>query len=422
MPMKFFYELSIAINCGGLDGYELYNNSETSNGEKPAGASGPNHSLTNKFIPVFECLLSISVTQMMIPESVMLSNATIPDDVLDIRSAWKETVLDCSLILGGVASTGLLCKLLQMEVEVSSNSTNNSTNGVAARAMNYSRVESVLFGVQLVSPWLPREEDRFVSPLIEFLGQLSSASHLLHLQVTAIELYGLLSFWFESHPQQLVTVMQRLVSDLNHPQTSSAAALTLMHIMRQCSSVSGLPVIELHSHILQLRATSSLTLEAEIHILEGIAVSISSPNSSGRDGNQINHAAIAESENSFRLIASPMLEELQTALLTPSVQTNQLVPSIDRLTAMFRYFHTEGSCVVDLLVALIPIFKQVLQVQSSEKICERICRCYKQAVRNVSGRFLPFLPAFTAHLAEQFATIPVAAFLYAGKTLKNKIA
>ena len=127
-----------------------------------------------------------------------------------------------------------------------------------------------------------------------------------------------------------------------------------------------------------------------------------------------------ESEGVFRSIVQSIVDEFR--LMAPSVSKNSsslqistLVSNIDRLTMFFRFYRTiKSSCVVDLLVNVIPLFKQLNHLLANDRVAEHICRAYKHAVRNVGAKFLQYLPAFTSHLTEEFAAVPVGAFLYAG--------
>ena len=101
-----------------------------------------------------------------------------------------------------------ICNLLQNEI------TGSGSSSGSTHSLSCSRVESILYSVELVSEWLPRNEEKYIHLLIEFMGQLSESSQALHLQVTLIELYGLLSFWFVEHPQALGPVLMRLFNHL----------------------------------------------------------------------------------------------------------------------------------------------------------------------------------------------------------------
>lgn len=403
-PLKFFYDLSLFI----LNYAEPSNQSNNFSG---IGNSNSNGILSSKYTPVFVCLLEVAVQQMTLPDSTLIHNEPLSEEVEEMRSCWKETVLDCCSVLGGFCSLDVLCKLLQSEIEASS-----------SRPMHYSKVESILFSIQLIASWIPQGEDRYLPTLIAFLGSLTSLDQLVHLQVTVIDLYGLLTFWFSSNPSALMPVIQKLLVDLSHPQKSLAASRTLMLILRRCSGIPGLPVMELAAHVQTLRvptATSPLlSMEADLNILEGIACALSNHHSS-QDAREDPFRAqfIAESENAFKEVVSPVAEEIHRAAHSPppSVQVNQVVLSIDRLAVLLRHYRSEGSAVVDVLVSVIPLFQLLLRNISSERLCERVCRCYKYALRNAGVRFLPTLPAFTSHLAQQFSVTPVAAFLYAGK-------
>ena len=394
MPLNFFYNLGLVLsNSDGEQG---------SYHPDQATSSRYRSELLTRYLPVYECLLQITVVQMRMPESVFVSDAAIPDDISEVRACWKEVVVDCCSILGIDKCMNTICNLLQ--------------NEISSSALSCSRVESILYSVELVSEWLPRNEEKYVPPLIEFMGQLSESNQALHLQITLIELYGLLSFWFVEHPQVLGPVMMRLFNHLSCAKKSLTAARTLMNILRHCRNLPGLPVTDLYSHIQQLRmspGSTALSVEAELLVLEGIAVVISSDDSRKQ-------ITTADSEAAFRSIVQPIVDDLR--LMAPllsknssSLQISTLISNIDRLTMFFRFYRTiESSCVVDLLVNIIPLFKQLNHSLANDRVAEHLCRTYKHAIRNVGLKFLQYLPAFTTHLTEEFAAVPVGAFLYAG--------
>ena len=123
---------------------------------------------------MYECLLQITIVQMRLPETVFLTDEAIPDDISEVRACWKEVVADCCGILGIDKCMNNICNLLQNEI------TGSGSSSGSTHSLSCSRVESILYSVELVSEWLPRNEEKNIHLLIEFMGQLSESSQALH--------------------------------------------------------------------------------------------------------------------------------------------------------------------------------------------------------------------------------------------------
>ena len=52
--------------------------------------------------------------------------------------------------------------------------------------------------------------------------------------------------------------------------------------------------------------------------------------------------------------------------------------------------------------------------RSNPNLMEKLCRCYKHAMRSCNVHFAPMLPKMIAHLVQSFSKAPHCSFLYAG--------
>ena len=429
IPLKFFYELAMHVGIG-MDS-STGSHSPVSSVDEAVPPPSPhgkgvgvdkensnslsnNHyhyqqsriEINNRYLDVYQHLLEIAIAHTQLTNEVLGGSVSVSERKLDMRVDWKETILDCCHVLGSLRCIQILCAHLE-----NSSCSINSGSGQGA-FVDYSKVESCLFAIQHIACFLSKSENTYTPHILSFAANLPSS--IPRLRATVTELFGRFAFWFAHNPSHLSPVVSELFKDLQQQQQQPnsiaplTAATAIMHIFRVCCHIPGLPIKELYDLTNQLRASSSgLSLDAELLLLESIMLSLS-------------HLPGDESEVGFKTVAIPIIARL-SELVHQSVQAGRPVecslftPHIDRITVIFQHYRSERGLrfAIDLFMNLIPLFQQMLLVCCVERLCERICRCYKHALRNFTKEFGPFVPVMTAHLADQFAKTPFPAFLYA---------
>ena len=420
--------------------------------------------LNSRYQPLFESLMDMGISHMVLPARLLIgAKRKLPEIVADVRSDWRETVLDCCYVLGGPHAMMRLCTALQTELQLiqqqqsqessgsscSGNSSGSSggvsppSNPSSAGLASYGRVESLLLGMQVAVPFLSRTDTQFIPEVLSFTLspalQATGWDSVPLLRSTVIELFGRCGFWLEQKPDFAVAVLQRLFQDLSTPATCTPAAKATMNVFRNCSRMPNLPIQELHNVVLQLRAANHAAMQA---VTAGSAAA-SIPSNGGSSINSIGGSAMEqhislhsellllealavaatnlhgpEREAAFKSFVSPIATELNHFLQAPpsELDTRLLAPYVDRLTALFQFFRCSERFVAEVFVSVLPLFQRIFAVCPTERMCEKSCRCYKHAMRSTGKAFLQFVPDMAQHLTEQFGKSPFPAFLYGGST------
>ena len=116
-----------------------------------------------------------------------------------------------------------------------------------------------------------------------------------------------------------------------------------------------------------------------------------------------------------------MAQQLATYASAPEENVKLVVAELERLTTIVRYIHphqlTNGHThpVLDVMQQVWPVLEAIAErFRSNPNLMEKLCRCYKHAMRSCNVHFAPMLPKMIAHLVQSFSKAPHCSFLYAG--------
>lgn len=387
IPLKFFYELSMMLKAE----YTHESDRDLSNAPSPTFQQ-----LITIYSPAFVRLLEISVECITLSNNVLAGTEAMSDEVKDLRLDWKESIVDCCDILTGKTCLGVLCNLMETQIKHAA-----SANSINA-AVQWGKIESILYCIQIIAPSIPPEDSSSIPQLISFISTLPK--QLPRLQLTAIIFLGQLSQWLDSNRTYILPVLSKLINDLSSPTCSVAAARSVMQILRTCAKTPGLPLVDLNNHIVMLRTNNSISLEAELHVIEGVVIACS-------------YVEPAESEAMFRSLVLSTAQLLNQALIdittSGSKNLKVVIGHVERLTMLFRFYRGNQAVLCQCFGEVFPLFQGALaHCGSNEALDEKICRCYKHTMRSGSESFLPYLPAMAEHLATQFKVTPFSSLLY----------
>jgi hypothetical protein len=384
MPLRAFYDLSLVIK-------DLKASSDS-----VARAD----QLTARYAPLFLDLLKVAVQQMVADDKFVSGVRKLDDEEEGQRLDFRDTILDASDVVGSVCCVENICGIIQQEIMRA-----NSTGG----AVSWPLVESCLYAIQILGPRLPSNENQFVPQLLALCGQLPQ---LLGLYCTYLQLIGSLSIWFGSNYEHLPGQFEVLIQSLSVPPLCSLAAASLMMLCKEtagCRNPSdGTPILSLdrlNSVALGLRSTgTSLPLEADLTILEGLAYALSA----------------LEPPRAVEALKS-LLEPIAVSMnigLTNHSPAQQIFADVERVTVLFRYTSTRRDVyqelhpVAELFPLIWPILAQVIQKYPTDQSCEKVCRCYKYVIRASGLRFHSQLQQMIEHLVQMFNVKPASSFLY----------
>lgn len=324
------------------------------------------------------------------PEKVLFGHEKMSEEMVEKRCDWRDTVLDCSRVMGSVECLQTLCVSLQGEID---------RGGSPGCTMQWNKIESIFMCIQLISSGIPPDECTILPQLLALV--LNFPAEIVELRVTVIYFIGKLARWLADNQTQLLPLLTLLFSSLQDATTCLSASKALMNILISCSSKVRLPIEELHSAMLKMRATSTLSLEADMFLLEGLGHAVSCLPQEAQGA-------------AFEGIVEPIANDLMHSLHSPTANTfrNDASASMDRLTTIIRHVHISEHLMLNIFMKLFPLCQQILQFDSSDAMCEKVCRFYKYAIRSCKKSFAPHLQQMATYISEQFQRKPSSAFVY----------
>lgn len=398
IPLNYFYDMGIVLH--------------RMKDEKPGEAevetflfgSSKSAALKTFFVPIFINLLGTAINQITLSEAEIasLSVSGITDDKREMRVEWCETVQDCSYAVGAETCLQLLCTEL----------TGAFSAGYTTTA--WRKAESCMTCIQMIANNTKKSENTLVPQLLQFAASISQQPTIpAQARNAIIAMIGRFAFWLETHEDYLPMLLNYLYSTLAIPSSVLSASLAITNTLRYCKYVPRLPIQELHTLILSMRqllppsnsssdvpAQNALPVESDLLLLEGITVVISN---------------LPEEARTLALqsILSPIAKNLDDMLSTGTAPNNAaLSMAVDRIAVVFKHVTGDGEICCNAFVSVLPALVRTIETSTSEVVYEKVCRCYKYAVRGSRLKFLPYLPNMIEHITIQFQRAPVAAYLY----------
>jgi len=370
-------------------------------------------SAITRFAPFFHSVLEIIMHMCVIPDpKILCGEREFPEELFDAREIWRRTVEICVDIVGAEECAKLLCVNL------------SNTMSVTTSSIDWAKVESILFCLQMVTKWLPSNDSTYMPKLVAFFPHLPNSRIL---KTTSVELIGNVSDWLVNNPQFIGPIFTQLGGDLSNDACVLPAAETLSKLFIKCSTkgvTSSLPLREIHdlTLILRERGTGALPLKADELILEGLGVAV--------------HAMPPQEHRAaLQTLIEPIVKSLSQKLVLTgdgvggggSELIQAIKSDIDRCTVILRnspngavrgstkMAERDPEAITSIFVSIQPLLQNALErYPSIESVAERVCRCYKHTIRSCGMQhFLPFLPLFLAHLIDMYTKNPFSAYIMA---------
>ena len=347
--------------------------------------------LKSKYSSCFVALLQIAHTQ--------LQNLDVCDDPEDIdifRADWKGSIISCCRVLGSDVCMREMCSLIQKD------STNvKSLEATLTIVDKLAGSNYILTTEATCIPWI-------INTALPSLMQIPQLQNII------IQLIGTLSHWLVANPAFHLPLMGVLQQALASPTQSIIASEAILNISRAIcnkkSSSSTIPVLELHTQLLETRRLHGNTyFMADLNILQVCALVIS--NSTTTQG---------EAEVALQSILEPITQSLVQQIgeieLNNLPSTNALL-DIDKLTCIFRHTQVRSlpgvvHPLLNLFVHLSPILQKLMSVSPSFDTIDKVCRFYKYLIQGLRDDFIPCLAQMCAHIAEAFNIYFTSSFLY----------
>ena len=188
--------------------------------------------------------------------------------------------------------------------------------------------------------------------------------------------------------------------------------MALKKLLTSCCGVPGLPIIDLHGLCVNLRNNKKLPVAADRELLTGICM-------------VINHQKQGQLEAVTYLI-DPIISLIEQLRRENKLEAVAISNNIILLTAVLNTIKvskvdgrgqvTEGfpqEHMTEVFTKIVPYLQMAITVCPNEDVAEKVCWCYKHAIRQCDRAFLPYLGAMAQHLVSSFQEHPYSAFIYA---------
>jgi hypothetical protein len=156
-----------------------------------------------------------------------------------------------------------------------------------------------------------------------------------------------------------------------------------------------------------MRESNTITIDAEINILEGFCFVINDMNES-------------DQLNSLKFIIEPIAAQFSTEIATVGISKKLLLSSIKRINTVMKTTQIDTTLITSIFIQILPLLQNCLIINPDEEFAEEICKCYKHSIRNCGATFIPYLEQMLSHIIDCFTKTPFSAYVYVANTiLKN---
>ncbi|KAJ1449981.1 armadillo-type protein [Pelagophyceae sp. CCMP2097] len=349
------------------------------------------------------------------------------DDFSRHRAELFETLGDCAFFLGADVCLEELASELSLAISA-------DTDGVAAadgraKAPPCDGVEACLFALRALSTFVPVTEDTVIPHTMRLILQLPA--EWPSARASAAALVGAYAQWISTHPEFLQPLFQFLLQQLDVPALNpassalapgastkppaaggpaSVAANAIKRVCDACRSQLGEPVLALRDSI----SGGVLNLKDELEILEGLGHIISA---------LPDYDAVRRGTE--KLAAPPAVALAALAASPGTPEPKLVIAELERLTSVVRcalpgrdVLESLGPAmhhpVLVLVDRLWPVFETIAdRYRHASHVVEKLCRCYKHAMRTCRRHFEPMLQRMIVHLVGHFQHQPLCSYLYA---------
>lgn len=386
IPLKGFYELSAFIKNCGHERYEL----------------------TQKYGNYFCSLVSIVIRQLKLSEEAFFSEERLSGEELYARDELKESLVDIMDVIGPQNVLDLIVTTLQQNIEL----VNRPLSQLDPDMIEIWRViEASLMGISVVANYLKVSEGgSSLEYVTSFLVNMASGMQPEVSSLANVRNYvvGKCAVYLSSCPHYLPNLLEIICSGLSRNSVASSSAFSLMLLLQNCeASHQLLPLESFYSQICQMRQANTLSVACDLDILEGLCSIVS-------------RMTLPDAKQLLQFLLEPIINSL-IANAEKEANSKLILDDIERVTIVLsktsfpevNFAERDISHpVVDIFLAISPFLGQILQKFPSEYLAEKVCRCYKHFLNNVSLCSLPLLNPLLHHVLQQYQHHSYSCYLY----------
>jgi hypothetical protein len=389
IPLKGFYELSAFIKNSGQEREEL----------------------TKRYGSYFCRLVEIVLQQLKLSDESFFCEERLTGEDLYSRDELKESLVDAMDVIGPDTVMQIIVETLQSNASVIEMPLSSSSSpGLMSR---WKLIEAALVGVSVITNSLSMS-DRAAASLAfitEFLGKMRSGiqPELSSLENIRNSVVGKCAAYLSFDQRHLPGLLDLVCAGLLRPSVASSSAFALMLLLQNCeASHQLLPLQPFYTQICQLRTAGSLPVPCDLDILEGLCVLVS-------------RMPLVDAKQTLQFLLEPIINSLLSNV-EKNASSRLVMDDIERITILlskttfpeinFAQEPETSHPVVDIFLAISPFFGQILQRYPSESVAEKVCRCYKHFMNNVSLCSLSLLDSLLTHVIEQYQLHSYSCYLY----------
>jgi transportin-3 len=306
------------------------------------------------------------------------------DEYESHRQDLFEALGDCCCVIGNQA----VLEAIAEELKVAAAPEHATNDGI----------ESCLFALRGVADYVGHSDNSVIEPALQLTCTLPQDWRRARRQGAV--LIGSYAKWLQRHPTTIQPCVQFLLEELSaevraptrrrREPSASRAARALTALCHRCAAeLAAANFVQVRDQIV-----NNVPLKDELSVLEGLGavVAASSTYESVVQGTQ--------------MLARPPAEALALLAQSDSAEPRSVAHELDRLTAVMRCASPSSQLlnrrphpVLEVFANLWPVFEAVVsRMKTSHLVIEKLCRCYKHAMRSCRKHFEPMLDRMTAHL------------------------
>lgn len=345
------------------------------------------------FFSYFSRLILSLKAVMEYPVEFLQLGSEEKEECKKFRYIAAETLLDAATVLEGYKCLQLVYEGLQI-----------AGQSWTQHQENWQPLEACLYCVRSLARKVPPTENMVIPQVMKIVPAVNNHPQLRY---TATLIIGRYADWIAHHPDFLKPLLEFVVVGMNIPEVVSSSSLAFKHVCEGCA-------LHLATHHLEnlfgvYMQAFRLTFQDQIEIIEGICyVTLVLP------PDQV-HGGI------HRMLA-PIAAAIQQGIATKDAPALSL--SLSRLAEVFRFLSPklkEGDpdpniameAVQKVVVDLWSLLEQTMTVlKGDEKKMEKVCRCWKYAIKASKQHFRPLLDNLLCLLRNHFDAFPHSSFLY----------
>lgn len=362
----------------------------TENFDRPLSPSQLKHA--QLFVPYFQRLLPLVIATMAFPDNYDTLDAEEKDDLKRFRHNAAGALMDISNVIGTQAVLQTVCQNVDRECKL-----------MASQSGHWHGLEANLHCIRAIARRVPPTEQEFMPAIMRLMTQMGGAASPL--RYTATLIVGRYTDWVNQHQPTLGSLLSFVISGFNDPQIVTAACLSFKHLCDGCYRHLLAP--SFFEGIMGIyKASNSLRLEGQLEVIEGTCLVVS-----GMDPQQVGPCLVH--------MISQQAEGLMKAIQARNPQETGLW--LDRTAHVFRSLKVNRNQdpvsvrrgVLTVTTQLWPLLDQTIHLfKDDDRTIEKLCRCWKYAMRASEAEFGPLLKPLLELVARFYNSTPRSGFLY----------